>query len=136
MKMSISHLLAVAASLGTLALAGCGGGGSSAGPGSPLPTPTPIAVTNANVTVQLRDSAGAIVDGIVTVDGQQRATTGGVANFANVKIGALTATAEVNGKSYNQNFTATIGTTTVQIAIDPTTGTTPGGGPPAPPTFG
>ncbi len=135
MKISTPHLLAVAAFIGALALAGCGGG-SSSGPGSLVPTPTPVVVTKANVTVQLRDSAGAVVDGIVTVDGQRRATTGGVANFANVKIGALTATAEVNGKTYNQNFVATIGTTMVQIAIDPTVGTTPGGEPPAPPTFG
>lgn len=136
MKISIHQILTACATVGVLALAGCGGGGSSAGPTNPVPTPTPVVVTKANVIVKLRDPAGVAVDGIVTVGGQQRATTGGVASFANVTVGALTATAEVNGKNYTQNFVATIGTTTVQIAIDPNVGTTPGGQPPAPPTFG
>ena len=120
---------AVGAALCAVTLVGCGGGGSSGGP----PAPTNPPVTNVNVTVQLRDAAGAPVEGLVTLDGQRRATTGGNADFVNVKAGAQSASAEVNGANYSQNFVATSGANTVQIAINPVV-TPPGGGnPPAPP---
>ena len=135
MKLKFFSLLAVGAPIFAVALAGCGGGSSS--PSNP--TPTQIPTTNVAVTVQLRDSTGAPVDGLVTLGSQRRATTNGNASFANVVAGALTASAEVNGATYSQNFVATPGANTVQIAVNPnvgsTTGGTTGGEPPAPPTF-
>lgn len=144
MKTSIFPYFAVTATLLAVALAGCGGGGgSSSGPTKPTtpttPTATPVAPTNVSVLVQLRDPAGAPVDGIVTLGARQRATTGGNASFTNAVVGAQTVSAEVNGTTYNQNFVATAGANTVQIAIDPTAGTMTGGTtgttPPAPPNF-
>ena len=128
---------ALCVTLGAFALVGCGGGGgSSSGPSNPSATATPRPPTNVSVTVQLRDTAGAPVDGLVTLDGQRRATTAGNAAFINVRGGALVASAEVNGATYNKNFVATSGSNVVQIAINPNTGTTGGatGGttPPAP----
>ena len=122
--------LALGATLCVLALVGCGGGSSG---GSPAPTATPIPPTNISVIVQLRDAMGAPVEGLVTLDGQRRATTGGDAAFANVKGGALTASAEVNGATYSQDFVATLGANTVQIAINPGAVTPPDGNPPPPP---
>ncbi len=125
--------LALGAAFCAFALAGCGGGGgSSSGPSVPSATATPRP-TSVNVTVQLRDTAGAPVEGLVTLDGQRRATTGGNASFINVRGGALTASAEVNGANYTKNFVATSGANVVQIAINPNTGTTGGTTPPAPP---
>lgn len=118
------------AALCAFTLVGCGGGGGSSG--GPA-TPTAIPPKGVNVTVQLRDSAGAPVEGLVTLDGQRRATTGGNAAFANVRLGALTASAEVNGVNTTKNFVATSGANVVQIAINPNGGTTGGGTPPAPP---
>lgn len=119
------------AALCAVAVVGCGGGGggSSSGPA----TPTAIPPTNVRVTVQLRDSAGAPVEGLVLLDGQRRATTGGDAIFTNVQSGALSVNAEVNGKTYAKNFVATSGNNKVQIAIDPATGTPDGGTPPTSP---
>ncbi len=127
--------LALGATLCAALLAGCGGGGgSSSGPVTPpTPTPTTIPPTGVSVTVQLRDTAGAPVEGLVTLDGQRRATTGGDAAFVNVKSGSLVASAEVNGATYSQNFVATSGANTVQIAIEPATTPPDGGNPPAPP---
>ena len=122
-------LLAIGAAVGALGFAGCGGGGSSSGP----VTPTAIPQTNVTVTVQLRDPAGAPVDGIVTLGAQRRATTGGVAVFANVPKGAQTASAEVNGVTTTKNFVATSGANVVPIAINPNTPTPGGTTPPAPP---
>ncbi len=124
-------LLALGATLCAAIITGCGGG-SSNGP-TPPPTPTAIPPTNVNVLVQLRDTAGAPVEGLVTLDGQRRATTGGDAAFTNVKSGSLVASAEVNGATYSQNFVATSGANTVQIAVDPATTPPDGGNPPAPP---
>ena len=117
------------------ALVGCGGGGgSSSGPSTPSATATPRPPTNVSVTVQLRDTAGAPVDGLVTLDRQRRATTSGNALFLNINGGALVASAEVNGVNYTKNFVATSGSNVVQIAINPNAGGTTGGTtPPAPP---
>lgn len=146
MKTSIFPYLSVTATLLAVSLAGCGGG-SSSGPTRPTtppaPTATPVAPTNVSVLVQLRDPAGAPVNGIVTLGARQLATTGGNASFTNAAAGAQTVSAEVNGTTYNRNFVATVGANTVQIAVDPTAGTTTGtttGGttgttPPAPPSF-
>ena len=136
MKFSTSRiLLALSVAMMPAALVGCGGGGgSSAGPSVSI-APTPVPQTGVNVTVQLRDGAGAAVEGLVTLDGKRRATTGGNAAFANVSGGSLTASAEVNGMTYSRNFVATLGANTVQIAIDPAATTPPNGTPPAPPNF-
>ena len=124
--------LAVGATVYALTLVGCGGGTGS----SPVvPTPTNVPVTNVTVTVQLRDASGAPVEGLVTLDGQRRATTAGDANFVNVKSGSQTASAEVNGTNYSKSFVATSGANTVQIAVNPIV-TTPGGGNPPAPPFG
>lgn len=127
-------LLAIGATIFAFSLVGCGGGGSSSGPSNPSPTATP-APTGVTVTVQLRDSAGAPVDGIVTLGAQRRATTNGSAIFSSASLGAQTASAEVNGLTYSQNFVATSGANTVQIAVNPTVGATPSATPPAPPEF-
>ena len=130
-------LLALSLSVVPAVLVGCGGGGgggSSSGPTVPI-GPTPIPQTGVNVTVQLRDTAGAPVAGLVMLDGQRRATTNGDAAFANVSAGALTASAEVNGANYSKSFVATLGANTVQIAVDPAVTTPPQGTPPAPPSF-
>ena len=122
-------LFALGAAACALTFAGCGGGGSSSGP----TTPTAIPPTGVNVTVQLRDSAGAIVNGLVTLGTQRRATTNGDAAFTNVPSGAQTVVAEVNGANTTKNFVATSGANVVQIAIDPNTPTPGGTTPPAPP---
>ena len=136
MKFSISPFLAVGATVLALSVVGCGGGGggSSSGPSNPSPTATPVP-TGVAVTVQLRDAAGAPVDGIVTIGTQRRATTNGNAVFASVARGAQTASAEVNGVSYSKNFVATLGANTVPIAINPAVSATPTSTPPAPPEF-
>ena len=137
MKFSTFPLLAVGATICAISLAGCGGGGSSSGPSNPTPRPTATPVpTGVMVTVQLRDDAGTPVDGIVTLGTQRRATTGGSVTFSGVTPGAQTASAEVNGLVYNQNFTATLGANTVPIAINSSVSATPGTNPPAPPDFG
>ena len=122
-------LLALGGAVCALTLAGCGGGGSPSGPA----TPTTVPPTGVNVTVQLRDSAGAPVEGLVTVDGKRRATTGGNADFFNIKAGSQIVSAEVNGVNYPKNFVATLGANVVQIAINPNTPTPGGTTPPAPP---
>ena len=125
--------LAVGAALCALSLAGCGGGGGGSSSGPVAPNPTAVPTGGVNVNVQLRDSAGAPVDGLVTLDGQRRATTGGSAAFSNVRRGAQSASAEVNGVVTTKNFVATSGANVVQIAINPNT-PTPGGTPlPTPP---
>ena len=133
MKLKFSHFFAASAVICAVSLVGCGGG-SSSGPSTPSATATPIP-TNITVTVQLRDSAGALVEGLVTLGTQRRATTGGNASFTNISSGANTATAEVNGASYSKNFVATPGANTVQISVSPTVTATPGGTPPGPPAF-
>ena len=137
MKFPVSSLLAVGATVFALSMAGCGGGGgggSSSGPSNPSPTSTPVP-TGVSVTVQLRDVAGAAVDGIVTIGDQRRATTGGDAVFTSVALGARTASAQVNGATYSKNFVATLGANTVPIAINPAVSATPATTPPAPPPF-
>ena len=131
-------IVSAAVSAGSLAGCGGGGGGSSSGPSNPSPTsmPTPVP-TGATLTVQLRDVAGAPVEGLVTLGAQRRATTGGSAAFSGVAIGAQSVSAQVNGKNYSQNFVATPGANTVQITINPTTvSATPVSTLPAPPQFG
>ena len=123
--------LLLVASAGSLLLVGCGGGGG--GGGGPRPTATAITPSNITVLVQLRDLAGDPVDGIVSFAGRRQATTGGSVSFANAPAGAQSVSAEVNGRSYSQNFNATAGLVTVQIVIDPALTPTPGGTPPAPP---
>lgn len=118
-------ILAIGAA--SAALVGCGGGGGGS------PTPTAVVPTGTTVVVQLRDTAGNLVDGIVTLGTQRRATTDGQVSFANVAVGAQSASAEVNGRTYSQNFLATAGTTTVQITVDPGLTPTPSGTVPAPP---
>ena len=133
-KSRVTLGLGLGAALCAFVLVGCGGGGgSSSGPSNPTATATPRPPTNVSVTVQLRDTAGAPVEGLVTLDGQRRATTGGDAAFINVTSGALTASAEVNGTTYTKNFVATSGAYVVQIAINPNTSTTGGTTPPPPP---
>ena len=136
MKFSISPWLAVGATVLALSMVGCGGGGggSSSGPSNPSPTSTPVP-TGVTVTVQLRDATGTPVDGIVTIGDQRRATTSGNAIFTSVALGARTASAQVNGATYNRNFVATLGANTVPIAINPVVSATPATTPPAPPEF-
>ena len=119
------------------ALWGCGGGGGSS-PAVPAPTtvtpaPTAVVPTNSSLTVQLRDPAGNVVDGLVTLGTRRVVTTNGAATFANIAAGAGAVSAEVNGRLYSQNFVATNGANTVQILIDPALAPTPTGTLPAPP---
>ena len=125
-------LFAFGAAVCALAFAGCGGG-SSSGPTTTTPTATAIPTTNVSVTVQLRDPAGAPVNGLVTIGAQRRATTNGDAAFTNVPGGAQTVAAEVNGVNTTKNFVATSGANVVQISIDPNTPAPGGTTPPAPP---
>ncbi len=129
--------LAIGAAVCAFSFAGCGGGGSGGGSSSGPVTPPTNPTTNVTVTVQLSDNRGAPVEGLVTLNtqpnAQRRATRGGIATFANVPRGALTASAEVNGVVKNQNFVATSGANPVQISIDPNTPTPGGTTPPAPP---
>ena len=140
MKIANSPFFLIGATLISTVLVGCGGGGSSNGPGvaptaAPVPTATPRPQTGVTVSVQLRDTNGAPVEGLVTLGAQRRATTGGAADFFNAPAGTLVASADVNGVTYSKSFVATFGANTVQIAIDPAVGGTMGGTPPAPPPF-
>lgn len=122
--------------VGSALLFGCGGGGGSGGGGGgggTVPTPAPTVPTSNTVVVQLRDTLGNPVDGVVTLSARRQATTGGNVAFANAVSGAQTVSAEVNGRTYSQNFVATAGTTTVQIIINPQVTPTPVGTLPAPP---
>lgn len=115
-------------------VAGCGGGGSGGSTPGPGPTVGPtLTPTGATVVVQLRDLSGNLVDGIVTLGAQRRATTGGNVTFLNAARGAQSASAEVTGRVYSQSFVATIGTTTVGITINPALTPIPGGTVPPPP---
>lgn len=112
-------------------LQGCGGGGG--GGSSPKPTSTPTAGAR-TLVVQLRGSSGNIVDGIVKVGSQIKATNDGQASFTNISSGNVNVTAEVNG--LNTSGTADVkssGTTTFVLTIS--SGVTPGPttNPPPPP---
>lgn len=109
--------------LGTLPLFlnGCGGGGggsSSVGPtNTPRPTSTPGASARILV-VQLRDAAGGLVDGIITVGSSNVATSGGQATFRSVASGRVAVSAEVNGATTSGTATvAASGTTTFVLTI-------------------
>lgn len=122
----------------TLALfTGCGGGG---GGSSTSPTATPTAAPTATVgarvlVVQLRDSSGGRVDGIVTVGTAIVPTVSGDATFnRNVASGAVTVSAEVDGDT--TSGTATVkngGTTTFLLTIAPRVSPAPSATIPPPP---
>ena len=130
------QVIAVLTLAGAALISGCGGGGSGNGGGSnptPRPTITAIPPTQTSLIVQLRDAAGASVDGIVTLGAQRRATTNGGVTFNNVTNGAQTVSVEVNGLIFDRTVVATLGTSTFLITVPTGITPTPAGTPPAPP---
>ncbi len=111
-------------------LIGCGGGGSSGGP-SPNPTSGPRATATPRSTppppsgsrvlvVQLRDSAGRVVDGIVTVGTLSLPTSGGNVSFSGLGAGGVNVSAEVDGVITTKPVTVqNTGTTTVAFVVAP-----------------
>ena len=85
--------------------------------------------------VQLRDSAGRIVDGIVTVGGVVLATRDGDATFnRNLTAGAAVVSAEVDGDVSTATATVkTAGTTVFTLLIAPRITPAPTATLPAPP---
>ena len=129
------RLAAVLTLAGAALISGCGGGGNGGGGSNPTPRPTvaPIPPTQTTLIVQLRDAAGAPVDGIVTLGAQRRATTNGNVTFNNVTNGSQTVSVEVNGQSFSRTVIATLGTSTFPITVPANITPTPAGTPPAPP---
>ncbi len=131
---------AVLLTLSALWFAGCGGG--SGGP-TPTPTNTPRPTTTGTpnssnlIIVRLRDTTGTVLDGVValTVGGDtfRLGTTSGQASFAGFVAGNYSASAQVNGSTQTKTFTATSGTTTVDLVFPTGITPTPAGTVPPPP---
>lgn len=124
-------------------LIGCGGGGSSSpsgggsSGGSATTTPRPMATTVAGgraLVVQLRDSAGRPVDGIVTLGTLSLPTTGGNVTFSGVAAGSVTVSAEVDGVVNTRSATIQgSGTTTFAFVVIPSVTPAPTATIPPPP---
>lgn len=106
-------------------LNGCGGGGGGGSTGSPTPiAPTPT-VGPRVLVVQLRDSAGNAVDGVVSIGANPvagtsiLATSGGSVTFnRNVAAGTTPVKAEVEGNGTNGSILVkTAGTTIYTLLV-------------------
>lgn len=99
-------------------MVGCGGGGGGGGSSSGSNVGT--------LVIQLQDSGGLAVDGIVTVGSSSQATLNGKATFSSVSAGTRTVSVQVNGVTSTKQVTVVGGvTTTAAITITSTPSSTP-----------
>ncbi|BCM92395.1 hypothetical protein IAD21_04274 [Abditibacteriota bacterium] len=135
---------AVLLTLSALWFAGCGGGNSGPNPtptNTPRPgataTPTGTPASSNLIIVRLRDTSGTVVDGVVSLvvgaDTFRLGTTSGQASFAGFVVGNYSVSAQVNGRTQSKTFTATQGTSTVDLVFPTGITPTPAGTIPPPP---